>query len=206
MHFNAAQEAAQAEGDLDFNNVLKNISTLSRVVPVVAKEVGNGISREAAIELKDAGASALDTGGLGGTSWVRVDSLRAKQGSVFEDWGIPTTASIMECAPVLPVIGTGGIRNGLDAAKAIALGAGIVGVALPALKWYSKGGTKELEKGFTKMIGELRTAMFLTGSRGVGQLQSTNLIVSGGLRNWADARDISIVHYGCRSLPQTVIG
>lgn len=206
VHLNPAQEAAQAEGDLNFNNVLANISKLSRIVPVVAKEVGNGISRECAIDLKDAGAVALDIGGFGGTSWVMVDSIRAKKENVLNDWGIPTAASVMECHAVLPTIATGGVRSGLDAAKAVALGAELVGVALPALRWYAKGGKKEVEKGFTQMISDFKTTMFLTGSRTVAQLQGSNMVIGGKLREWADSRDISVEHYGYRGIPNTVIG
>jgi len=206
VHLNPAQEAVQAEGDLDFSHVLRNINRLAGVVPVVAKEVGNGVCREAAIDLKNAGVKALDVGGLGGTSWVRVDSLRAKMESPFCDWGIPTAASVMECHDLMPVIATGGIRTGLDAAKAVALGAELCGVALPALRWYAKGGKKAVELGYTKMIREFRTAMFLTGSRTPAQLRDANMVIGGQLANWADARGISIRHYAYRRIPHTVIG
>ena len=199
VHLNPAQEAVQAEGDVGFNNVLKNIAMLAKAVPVVAKEVGNGISREVAAELKSAGVKAIDVGGLGGTSWVKVDSIRAKRKSPFVGWGIPTAASVMECGPILPTIATGGIRTGVDAAKAIALGADMVGMALPILRWHSKGGKKAVERGLERTIGELKTAMFLTGSRTIRGLHSTNLVVGGKLHEWAEARGIGTSHYGIRS-------
>ena len=198
VHLNPAQEAIQAEGDVGFNDVLKGIAMLAKVVPVVAKEVGNGISREVAAELKSAGVKAIDVGGLGGTSWVRVDSIRAKKDSPFDGWGIPTAASVMECGPILPTIATGGIRTGVDVAKAVALGADMAGMALPVLRWHSKGGKKAVERGLERAIGELKTAMFLTGSRSVGGLHSTNLVVGGKLREWAEARGINTSHYGIR--------
>lgn len=200
VHLNAAQEAAQTEGDLDFRNGLENISRLARLMPVIAKEVGNGVSREAALDLKKAGVKALDIGGFGGTSWVKVDSIRAKMKNVLNDWGIPTAASVMECHDLLPVIATGGIRDGVSAAKAIALGAQMCGVALPALRWYSKGGKPAVEKGFERMIREFRTAMFLTGSKTVAQLRSANIVVTGKLKEWAESRGINSEHYACRSL------
>ncbi len=200
VHLNPAQEAAQAGGDVDFRGVIKNIAALARAVPVVAKEVGGGISREAAAELRNAGVKAVDVGGLGGTSWVRVDSIRARHASPFEEWGIPTAASIMECSPLLPTIATGGIRGGISVAKALALGADTAGMALPVLRWYSRGGAKAVRERLNQLIDELKVAMFLTGSATVAELQGTSVVITGKLREWADARGISTSHYGVRGI------
>ena len=127
VHINPAQEIFQNEGDDDFSGCVAALERLCSAVrfPVVGKEVGNGISREAAERLKGAGVRAIDVGGLGGTSWILIDSLRSgKDSSRYREWGIPTAAAILEAKGVsLPVIATGGLRNGLHMAKAIALGA-----------------------------------------------------------------------------------
>ncbi len=205
VHINPAQEAAQPEGDYDFTQCIQSIAKLAHEVPVVAKEVGNGISRENALELKSTGVAAIDVGGFGGTSWVLVDKIRKSNHGISHDWGIPTAASVMECRAVLPTIATGGVRSGLDIAKAIALGAECAGMALPALRAYKKGGRDGVKGFFQKAIDDFRVYMFLTGSGNVAQLRGANLVVSGELREWCDARDINYKWYAERDLPHTII-
>lgn len=188
VHMNAAQEAVQPEGDTGFSGCLGQLSLLSKRMPVIAKEVGNGVSRESAMALKGAGAVAIDVGGYGGTSWIKVEEYRGKGKSAFTEWGIPTAASITECAPGgLPIIATGGIRNGLDCAKAIALGASLCGMALPCLKWHYEG---VLEERLEQAIRELRVAMLLSGSASVARLKSANVVVSGRLGEWCSRRGL----------------
>ncbi|MCD6522908.1 MAG: type 2 isopentenyl-diphosphate Delta-isomerase [Candidatus Diapherotrites archaeon] len=196
VHLNAAQEAAQPEGNTQFAEKIKELAKLSKKIPIIAKEVGNGISRETAILLKEAGVKAIDVGGFGGTSWIKVEEYRSKNSSGFVNWGIPTAAAVMECSAVgLPIIATGGIRRGLECAKAIALGASICGMALPCLRWHYKG---KLRENMSNVIKELKTAMFLTGSRSIGELKQTNAVISGKLKEWCEARSIPIKHYAMR--------
>src|SRR5215216_337729 len=144
LHFNALQEAVQPEGNTNFKGLLKKIEQVCRHVgvPVIAKEVGNGIGANAARRLIDAGVWGIDVAGAGGTSWSEVERFRqasergSRVASAFADWGIPTTEAIREVRaafPAITLIGSGGIRSGVDVAKAIALGADIGGAAKPAL-------------------------------------------------------------------------
>ena len=136
LHLNPLQEAVQPEGDVDFSGLAKKIEAVCRAikVPVIGKEVGWGISEQAARMLADAGVAAIDIAGSGGTSWSQVELFRApdelhkRVAAAFRDWGIPTSESIQmvkRAAPRLPIIASGGLRSGLDLAKAIALGASL---------------------------------------------------------------------------------
>lgn len=187
VHINPAQELFQNEGDLDFTACVAALSELCRnaPMPIVGKEVGNGISRETALQLKSAGVHAIDVGGYGGTSWVRIDSIRSgMDAGQFANWGIPTAAAIMESTVGLPLIATGGIRSGLDMAKAIALGADICGIALPFLRAVMIGGQKALETYFDSLIRDFRRAMYLTGSSDVQALKKNRYIISGDLQKY----------------------
>src|SRR5674536_224217 len=132
----AASDVYKRQGNTNAEGCLDSIKSLSESlrVPIIAKETGAGISREAATLLKEAGASAIDVSGDGGTSWVKVETYRAQKdpllerlGDLYSNWGIHTAISILESL-TLPVIGTGGIRHGLHVAKAIALGASLCGI------------------------------------------------------------------------------
>ncbi|MCA9986294.1 MAG: type 2 isopentenyl-diphosphate Delta-isomerase, partial [Anaerolineales bacterium] len=151
LHLNVLQEAVQPEGDGNFAGLLGKIEQICRQlpVPVIAKEVGWGFSREAAQQLLSAGVAALDVAGAGGTSWSQVEMYRAptakhaRVAGAFVDWGIPTAVSLRYCreaAPHLPVFASGGIRNGIDVAKCIALGANLVGIAGDFLRAADAGG------------------------------------------------------------------
>ena len=187
VHINPAQELFQHEGDRDFTGCLSALENFCRAIdlPVIAKEVGNGISRECARKLKDAGVYAIDVGGLGGTSWVLIDSIRAGiDAAVFRDWGIPTAVSVMECQIGLPVIATGGIRSGLHMAKVIALGADLCGIALPFLRVLSKEGTAGVERYLDTLKADFIRVLFLTGCRTVADLKKVKYVLSGELQNW----------------------
>ncbi len=192
VHLNPAQEIFQKEGDHDFSGCLAALERLCSAVPfpVVGKEVGNGVGREAAESLKAAGVQAIDVGGLGGTSWTLIDSLRSgKDASRYREWGIPTAAAILEAGGArLPIIATGGLRNGLHMAKAIALGADLCGMALPFLRILSKEGIAGVENYVETLKSDFRRALFLTGCSNIAELQQTNLILGARLREWADQR------------------
>lgn len=185
VHLNPAQEAVQPEGDTGFKGGLAKLRELCTGVkfPVIAKECGCGISRRTAVDLVKAGVSGIDVGGAGGTSWVGVEYFRSGSplAQTFWDWGIPTAASVVYCSGKgVPVIATGGVRSGLDAAKAIALGADAVGVALPALLSYPD----RVEEFLSRFVQELRVAMFLTGCGSLKELRSCQKLVLDPLKAW----------------------
>ena len=175
IHLNPLQEVVQPEGDSDFSGVLAQIGIFAREIglPVIVKETGAGISRETALALKKAGVKMVDVSGAGGTSWSKVEYLRSKEEATFADWGNPTCECIAACSDVVEVIASGGVRNGLDAAKSIALGASFAGAALPFLK------AKEPAAEAAKWKRDLKIAMLLTGSRDVAALKKAKLVITG---------------------------
>jgi isopentenyl-diphosphate delta-isomerase len=191
VHLNAAQEVFQKDGQTSFAGALDRLREFCRdfPYPVVAKEVGNGISRENAIALKSAGVRAIDVGGAGGTNWMLVDALRAGSDvGAFKHWGIPTAISVLECRTGLPVIATGGVRTGLDMAKAIALGASACGIALPFLRLLQKEGPKAVEHYIDGIESELRIAMFLAGAENVAKMKNAKYVLSGQVAKWCSQR------------------
>ena len=175
LHFNPLQEAVQKEGDRNWSRLLGKIETAVRAldVPVVAKEVGNGISGRVARSLKNAGVAAIDVAGSGGTSWSEVEAYRlvdplAKRiAHAFAGWGIPTARALVEtveAVPELPVLASGGIRSGIDAAKAFCMGARLVGMAAPMLDTAADAKEAAAEQ-VDVVMEELRIAMFCTGSQ-----------------------------------------
>lgn len=176
LHVNPLQEAVQTEGNRNFSGLAKKINEVSRKLgkPVIVKETGCGISYETASELK---VAAIDVAGAGGTSWSLVESHRSEGlgkdiGKTFSGWGIPTSEAIREAARTgMPVIASGGIRTGIDAAKSLALGAQCVGMALPLLTAWTADGKKGVDDFLDKFITELKISMFLTGARNVEELR-----------------------------------
>lgn len=186
LHLNALQEAVQPEGDTDFSGLIHKIELVcSHVgVPVIAKEVGWGISEQAARSLRDAGIAAIDVAGAGGTSWSQVEMYRAKSPSqarlaaAFRDWGIPTTQSILNVRIIdedIPLIASGGVRTGVDIVKCIALGANIGGMASPFLKAASISVEETLQT-IREITQEIQVAMFAAGVKDIRSLQNLNLI------------------------------
>lgn len=192
LHLNAAQEAIQPEGERDFSNGIKNISLLVEKlpVPVIVKEVGAGIGGADLRRLIDAGVTAVDVAGSGGSSWPFIEGLRRESGtlthrlgSLFRHWGLPTGEALCECAQVraekgVPVtlIASGGIRNGIHAAITLALGADAVGAALPFLRAAQAG--ESLQCRIERVREELeffrhalRIAMFCSGARTIADLR-----------------------------------
>ncbi|ELY46373.1 type 2 isopentenyl-diphosphate Delta-isomerase [Natronorubrum sulfidifaciens] len=199
IHLNFLQEAVQPEGDVDARGCLAEIEQVAAdlSVPVVVKETGNGIARETATRLADAGVDAIDVAGQGGTTWSGIESYRAAAvgadrqeaiGQLFRAWGVPTAVSTHEAASVHDcVIASGGVRSGLDIAKAIALGARAGGLAKPFLRPAGQGTDAVVDLLETLEL-ELRTAMFVTGSASVGELQSADHVVLGRTKEYLDGR------------------
>ena len=183
LHLNALQEAVQSGGNTNWKDLLPKIEKICRTigVPVIAKEVGFGISEDAARQLASAGVSAIDVAGSGGTSWSAVEARRAPSSflrnlaETFWDWGIPTATSlenVQRAAPKVLRIASGGIRDGLEAAKCIALGASLVGYASPMLKLADRGVESTIE-GIKLLKEELRTAMFGVSAANLDALKKT---------------------------------
>ncbi len=186
IHLNPLQEAVQAGGDRDWCGVLSSIERVVRLlpVPVVVKEVGCGLSGGIARQLIGCGVTTLDVAGAGGTSWAAVEAERAENdhdravAAAFRDWGIPTVAAIRDVRAACPqavLIASGGLKTGIDAAKAIRLGADMAGFAAgilaPALE-----NTAALVAHFEILIAQLRIACFCTGSRDLAALRQARLI------------------------------
>ena len=182
VHLNPLQEAVQPEGDRNWTGCLAAIAKACSqlTVPVVAKETGAGISGEVAKELVAAGVKAVDVSGAGGTSWSAIELYRkgAAAGRAFWDWGNPTVECLRECSAAVkvPIIASGGVRSGLDAAKAIRLGASLASAALPFIKAQQAGGEKAAGAEIARFTGELKMAMFLTRSKNLAQLRKARLL------------------------------
>ena len=181
LHLNPLQEAIQPEGQCDFSDLLPKIGMLVRrlSVPVVVKEIGSGISGDLGRKLVEQGVRIVDTAGTGGTSWARIEASRAGDieiGEMFAGWGIPTPESIRQLGeiPELTIIGSGGVRNGIDVAKAIALGADIVGMAYPFLEAATESPERVTAR-IERTVQELKICMFCVGARTIEDLKQVKL-------------------------------
>lgn len=185
LHLNPLQEAVQAEGDRNWSGLLGRIESLVGAlgVPVVVKEIGNGLSAAVARQLAGCGVAGLDVAGAGGTSWSEVEAHRQPDPFVrrvahsFAGWGIPTALALIEvrrAAPDIPVFASGGVRSGIDVAKAVRLGAALVGVAAPALGTAAQSADAVAVE-LKRYVEELRIAAFCTGSATLDRLREAPL-------------------------------
>jgi len=212
VHLNPLQEAVQPEGETSYAGLLKKIEEIVHAldVPVIVKETGAGIGAEDAKKLEAIGVAGIDVAGVGGTSWAAVEYHRAKRqedkfrqhlGEAFWDWGIPTVASLIETSQSVraPVIASGGVRSGIDVAKALALGASLAGVAHPVLN-SAFHGAGEVEKKLQLIIEELKNTMFLVGANSVQKLAQAPAIVTGKMADWLTIRGFEPQKYARRSI------
>jgi isopentenyl-diphosphate Delta-isomerase len=181
LHLNPLQEALQTSGNTGFGGLLARIEDVCAGLdmPVIVKEVGWGISDDLVTRLFEAGAAAVDIAGAGGTSWSEVerhrtsDPVRARVAASFANWGIPTTEALIRARAAAPngvIIASGGVRNGIDVAKALTLGADSVGIAGPLVR-AAAAGDEALEEGVAVVLEELRLAMFCVGAARVSDLR-----------------------------------
>jgi isopentenyl-diphosphate Delta-isomerase len=199
VHMNSLQEATQPEGDRRAVGEAAALKSLTEKikVPVIAKETGAGVCREQALLLRSCGVAAIDVGGAGGSSMSAMEAERSKArgdertqsiGLLFRDWGIATPISIIESKVAhVPLISTGGVRTGLDIARALALGATIVGMGFPFLKAASQSYDAVCEL-LETIMAELKVAMQLSGAINIEQLQQTDIVLTGETRNWLSLR------------------
>ncbi len=197
VHLNPAMELIQNDGDRDFRGGTETLTRLVRdlSLPIVVKETGCGISPSVGKRLRAIGVNHIDVSGAGGTSWVGVEALRAERkhdheaesiGRQFWEWGVPTAVAVAGNAPLgfSTIIATGGIANGVDAARAIALGAHAVGIARPFLQHIKNGGIEGGRRAIRAFDRELRTSMLLTGSRTLADLARAPRVLGRDLQNW----------------------
>jgi isopentenyl-diphosphate Delta-isomerase len=200
IHLNPLQELIQPEGEPKYKGVLSKISEISGDldVPVIVKEVGAGISKEVAVKLEVAGVSAINVAGAGGTSWAGVEKIRAEAsnndlkthlGEIFWDWGIPTAASLVEVKKTVkvPIIASGGLRNGMEMAKCIVLGASMCAMAYPFLLKAAES-KEQLFNFADTVIAELKSTMFLIGAMNLSVLKSSRYILTGPLADQVSNR------------------
>jgi isopentenyl-diphosphate delta-isomerase len=187
LHFNALQEAVQAEGQTRFSGLLKKIGAVchSLSVPVIAKEVGWGFCEADVLRLLEVGVAAIDVAGAGGTSWSQVemhrasDESQARLAAAFVDWGIPTAEAICyvrRVAPNMPIIASGGLRTGVEIAKCLALGASLGGMAGPFLKAAAQSLEMTIQT-IQEIWREIQVCMFSTGSKNLTELMDSKLVL-----------------------------
>lgn len=210
IHLNPLQEAVQPEGQTRFGGVLEKIGEITKELgkPVIAKETGAGIAAEEAKRLEAANVEGIDISGAGGTSFAAVEYYRAKGksnssqrrlGEVFWDWGIPTAVSLVEVSQSvnIPIIASGGIRSGVEMAKALALGASLTSISKPVLEAAVKG-VKETKQELLLLIEELKNSMFLVGADTVQALKEKPVVITGKTAEWLRLRGFNIEIYAKR--------
>lgn len=198
VHLNVPQELAMENGDYKFKGMINRLKLIvdQVSVPVMVKEVGFGIAREQALELKDIGISAIDIGGKGGTNFISVENKRAGSdlSSEIINWGIPTAISLIEVKDAVgqetEVTASGGINRSLDAAKALALGASTVGMAAYPVYILMTKGRRVLVQKIRQLEDELRMIMVMTGSPSLRELQSVPLVITGFTAEWMEKRGL----------------
>src|SRR5712691_11799349 len=199
VHMNSLQEAAQPEGDRRAVGEAAALKALTSqlTLPVIAKETGAGVCREQAVLLRSCGVSAIDVGGAGGSSMSAMEMFRSQSrgddkmmniGLLYRDWGIATPIAVVEAGVAgLPLISTGGVRNGLDIARALALGATLVGMGFPFLKAASESYEAICEL-LETVVAEMKVAMQLSGASNIARLHQADVVVTGETRSWLTLR------------------
>ncbi|MGH2378240.1 MAG: type 2 isopentenyl-diphosphate Delta-isomerase, partial [Candidatus Limnocylindria bacterium] len=195
VHLNFLEEMVQPEGQTRARGAEEALASVARScsVPIIAKETGAGIGRATAERLRRLGVRAIDVGGVGGTSFAAIEARRARDrgdegrallGERFTDWGLPTAVAVVGAAATgLPIIATGGVRGGLDAAVALALGATAVGVGRPLLQ-AALAGEPAVHEWIAQFELQLRTATFLAGAEKATELRSAPRVVLGDTHEW----------------------
>lgn len=188
LHLNPLQEAVQKNGNTNFKDLLGKIEEIMALAdfPIIIKEVGNGLSRENILKMASVGVKIFDIAGAGGTSWIKIECLKRKQtedaldfekiGNDFQNWGNKTAEVLSECKdiPNITLIASGGIRNGIETAKAIALGANLVGLGLPFLKAAAKSEI-DIVRLVKTLCFELKLTMFSVGARNLAELRKVKI-------------------------------
>ncbi|MEM2980988.1 MAG: type 2 isopentenyl-diphosphate Delta-isomerase [Thermoproteota archaeon] len=204
IHFNKLQELVMPEGETRFKGYGQHIAELSKRLgeKICLKETGAGFSCEAARLAESWGVKWVDVAGVGGTSWFAVEYLRARSKSsekarmldkALWDWGVPTAVSVVEsklCTRSMSIIASGGVRTGVDAAKAVALGASCTGMSRPFLISFSKGGVEKTRRLVKSFELALRFTMFLVGAKNMRELGSVPLVVRGRTAEWLEQRGL----------------
>lgn len=196
LHLNVPQELAMTEGDVDFRGILSNINRIKKrsCVPIIVKEVGFGISKEVVQQLREIGVDYVDIGGWGGTNFIAIEKMRGGN-RLSEDmltWGIPTVTAVLEANEICPgkVIASGGVRSALDVAKSLAIGAQIVGIALPFLVAFSRGPEAVMIQA-DRLKNDLRNVMLMTGARVIEDLRAKPVVITGHIREWLHERGVN---------------
>ncbi len=203
LHANTVQELVMPEGDRTFSGWMANIEKIVRdlPVPVIVKEVGFGMGLETVTALKNAGVTIVDVGGSGGTNFARVENRRRTEPvRAFEDWGIPTTVSVIEAGtvPGLCIVGSGGISTPLQAAKAISLGASAAGVAGHFLSVLLQEGEAGLNKAVKLFLEEFKLIMAALGTEDIQSLKHAPVVILGETRDWLNERGIDTRQFSLR--------
>ena len=196
LHLNTAMEICQHEGDSNYRGGMVTIGRLAQALgeQLIVKETGCGIARETARQLQRTQVKTLDVAGAGGTSWVKIENLRrgevvSPELAALEEWGIPTAASLCETRRMrLRIIASGGIRTGVDMARALSLGAQLCSCALPFLRAYDRNGTDGVRRLAGGLIEGLRAVMVLAGCRTLQDLRRADPVLTGDLGEWVRQR------------------
>lgn len=204
LHFNVPQELAMNEGDRNFRGILENVGLITQAcpVPVIAKEVGFGFSRESALKLFNCGVRIFDNGGKGGTNFLAIEGHRGgRLSQALSNWGISTAASLGEILALkLPVqiIASGGIRQASDLAKAIAMGAELVGIGGFFLKILLQEGIQELDQRLDQLFYQTKAVFLMAGAADCMEIKKKPVIILGRTAEWLKTRGIDPVQW-CRS-------
>ncbi|MGC4376274.1 type 2 isopentenyl-diphosphate Delta-isomerase [Fictibacillus sp. Mic-4] len=206
IHLNTVQELVMPEGDRDFSGRLNRIEAIvNRVnVPVIVKEVGFGIGKEAALLLKDIGVKIIDVGGYGGTNFSLIENKRRMDElSFFNHWGIPTAIAIIETNEVFhgSIIASGGLQNSLEIVKALSLGSNAVGMAGHLISVLIKKGRDELFQTIENLHNEMVMIMTALGVTTVKELHHHPVVISGAVYHWLEQRGIDTARYAQRRTP-----